>query len=206
MRDPYEQSAEEFKRLLNTARQLCDAMPGDKRAKFELESTLKRLRQDLTEIRQTVRVVEQSGPDRFHLAPGELHRRKTFVEGSEKELARLERALHQDSTYETSLEAPQPTTSLAWEQEQQQQLLATQDQALNQLGGSLSTLRSQAYLIGTEAEEQSGLLRELDSDVDQAQTALGAAVQRMDRFMTQADARLNGWCVWILIVVRWNES
>ena len=134
MRDPYEGSAEEFRRLLNTARQLCDAIPSDKRAKYELESTLKRLRQDLSEIRQTVRVVEQSGSDRFHLAPGELHRRKTFVEGCEKEVARLEKALHQESVYETSLEASQPTTSLAWEQEQQQQLLATQDPAMNQLG------------------------------------------------------------------------
>ncbi|WFD00125.1 hypothetical protein MYAM1_002871 [Malassezia yamatoensis] len=202
MRDPYEGSAAEFRRLLSTARELCDAIPSDKRAKYELESTLKKLRQDLTEIRETVRVVEQSGPDRFPLAPGELHRRKTFVEGSEKEVARLERALHQHSAHETSLDASRPTTSLAWEQEQQQQLLTTQDQALNQLGSSLSTIRSQAYLIGSEAEEQGGLLRELDSDVDQAQTALGAAVQRMDRFVTQADARLNGWCVWILIVVR----
>lgn len=85
-------------------------------------------------------------------------------------------------------------------------LLANQDQALDTIGTSLSTLRSQAHLIGQETDEQVLMLGELDADVDQTQTRLQRAMTRMDQFVARTDAKLGGWCVWILIVVCMLET
>ena len=198
MRDSYEGLAQDIQSSFHAARTLRDAFQRDGSTRAEFSETLTSLRQDLAELRQTVHVVEQGGASRFGVSPAELERRKAFVQTSERELSRLERALHSDAGAEDA----RPTTSLAWEQEQQQLLLANQDRALNQIGSSLTTLRSQAELIGTEADEHAVMLHDLDTDVDRAQTQLQAAVKRMDRFLVHADARLNGWCVWILIAVR----
>lgn len=198
MGDPYEGFVQDIQSSFHAARSLCDTFQRDGSTREELATTLKSLRQDFAEVRQTVRAVEQSGPARFGLSVADLERRKAFVNASERELGRLERVLERD---DGALDA-RPATSLAWEQEQQQLLLANQDQALNQIGSSLTTLRSQAQLIGTEADEHAVMLHELDADVDRAQTNLQGAIRRMDRFVARADARLGGWCVWILIGVR----
>ncbi|KAL4401274.1 hypothetical protein ACI68E_002605 [Malassezia pachydermatis] len=100
----------------------------------------------------------------------------------------------------------QPSVSLAWEKEQQQQLLAHQDQALDTIGSSLYTLREQAQLIGQEADEHVLMLGELDTDVDRTQSQLQHAMVRMDKLIAQTDARLGGWCVWILIVARTRRN
>lgn len=94
-----------------------------------------------------------------------------------------------------------PSASLAWEQEQQQQLLDNQDQALGTLGTSLHVLRSQAHMIGQETDEHALMLGELDADIDRTQSRLQRAMSRMDRFVARADARLGGWSVWILIAL-----
>lgn len=198
-RDPYDAFVQDIQSSFSAARSLSDVFQRDGSTRAELASTLTTLRQDIAEVRQTVRVVEQSGPARFGLAPSELERRKAFVATSERELARLERVFDRPAAYKD--DASEPATSLAWEQEQQQLLLSNQDQALNQIGTSLHTLRSQAQLIGTEADEHAVMLQDLDANVDHAQNRLQAAVHRMDKFVARTDARLGGWCVWILIAV-----
>lgn len=197
MHDPYEAFVRDVQSSFHAARSLSEVFQRDGSTRGELEATLKTLRQDLGELQQTVQVVEQSGPARFGLAPAELERRKAFVRTSEHELERLEHLLGRNPA-----DLSTPATSLAWEQQQQQLLLADQDQALHQIGSSLTTLRSQAQLIGTEADEHAAMLHDLDSDVDRAQNHLQAAFQRMDRFVARADARLGGWCLWVLIGVR----
>lgn len=196
--DPYEAFVRDIQSAFSAARSLSDVSERDASAHAEFVTLLRTLREDIADVRQTVDVVEQSGPERFGLAAQELERRKAFVHTSERELARLERVSQRGAGY---TDTAQPATSLAWEQEQQQLLLANQDQALNQIGSTLTTLRSQAQMIGTEADEHAVMLHDLDTDVDLAQTRLQAAVQRMDRLVAQTDARLGGWGVWILIVV-----
>ncbi|KAK0535106.1 hypothetical protein OC835_002484, partial [Tilletia horrida] len=81
------------------------------------------------------------------------------------------------------------------------QLLAEQDSSLGLLGRTLSTLKDQASHLGQEINEQVELLGALDEEVDQSQSRLKRAMDRMEVLIKLGDDRLGGWCVWILIVV-----
>lgn len=197
-RDPYWDYEHDIKQALSHAEKLSREAPFDASVRTPLGNTLDELRQDLSDVKETVRIVEQSDANRFGIDARELDRRKEFISKSEQALQRLSRA---------SVASDTPaSTSLAWEREQQQMLLANQDQALDTIGSSLSTLRSQAQLIGQETDEHVLMLGELDADVDRAQTRLQRAMTQMDRFVARADARVGGWCVWILVVVRGCKS
>ncbi|EDP45514.1 hypothetical protein MGL_0503 [Malassezia globosa CBS 7966] len=191
--DPYHDYEREIKQALGNAETLSRDAPFDASARKALENTLDSLRQDLSDVQQTVNIVEQSDSERFGIDANELARRKTFIAKCVRELKQLSGSL--------TVSEPVASGSLAWEREQQQMLLANQDQALDTIGTSLSTLRSQAHLIGQETDEQVLMLGELDADVDQTQTRLQRAMTRMDQFVARTDAKLGGWCVWILIVV-----
>lgn len=197
-RDPYWDYEHDIKQALSHAEKLSKEAPYDASVRTPLRNTLDELRQDLNDVKETVRIVEQSDADRFGIDAAELERRKGFISQSEQALQRLSRA---SVTSDTPV-----STSLAWEREQQQMLLANQDQALDTIGSSLSTLRSQAQLIGQETDEHVIMLGELDEDVDRAQTRLQRAMTQMDRFVARADARMGGWCVWILVAVRGCET
>ena len=197
-RDPYWDYEHDIKQALSHAEKLSREAPFDASVRTPLGNTLDELRQDLSDVKETVRIVEQSDANRFGIDARELDRRKEFISKSEQALQRLSRA---------SVASDTPSsTSLAWEREQQQMLLANQDQALDTIGSSLSTLRSQAQLIGQETDEHVLMLGELDADVDRAQTRLQRAMIQMDRFVARADARVGGWCVWILVAVRGCET
>lgn len=187
MRDPYHEYASEIKRALHRAEKLPADDP-------DLSNICANVRSDLKDIRQTIRIVEESDPTRFGIDAVELDERRRFVRESERLLDELEdSSRYRDGTL--------PSASLAWEKQQQQQLLNSQDSTLEQIGTSLSTLRSQAMLIGHETEEQTGMIGELDAHVDSAQTRLTAALGQMDRFVARTDSRLGGWCLWIVVLL-----
>lgn len=187
MRDPYDEYAGEIARALQQAGKLPAGSA-------ELGPLLAGVRSDIADVRQTIRVVEQSDPARFGIDAAELDSRRRFLRDSERALEEME----DSSRYS---DGSLPSSSLAWEQEQQQQLLSTQDSTLAQIGSSLSTLRSQAALIGQETNEQTGMLGDLDAHVDSSQNRLNAAISRMDGFVARTDARLGGWCVWIVALL-----
>lgn len=197
-RDPYWDYEHDIKQALSHAEKLSREAPFDASVRTPLGNTLDELRQDLSDVKETVRIVEQSDANRFGIDAHELERRKEFLSQSEQALQRLSRA-------SVALDTP-ASTSLAWEREQQQMLLANQDQALDTIGSSLSTLRSQAQMIGQETDEHVLMLGELDADVDRAQTRLQRVMIQMDRFVARTDARVGGWCVWILVAVRGCET
>lgn len=198
-RDPYLDYEQDIQRALAKAEELARDAQYDAGARRALADVLSSARQDMADVRETVRAVEDGGAARFGLAPNELERRRMFVEHSENKLRDL--SAKASGPAGTSLAADPAPTSLAWEQQQQEMLLAHQDQALDTIGSSLSTLRSQALLIGHEADEHVDMLRGLDADVEATQTRLQRAMTRMDHFVARTDARLGGWCVWILVAV-----
>lgn len=91
--------------------------------------------------------------------------------------------------------------NLAFEMEQQQQLLSKQDTTLDLIGNTLTSLKRQAGNLGQEIGEQVELIGALDGEVDTAQSKLGRAVGRMDELVRRSDDRMGGWCVWILVLV-----
>lgn len=192
-RDPFHDYEQDIRQALLKAEEFAHKAHLDKNALSSLESTIVGLKQDLQDVKESIRIVEQSDPSRFGIDESELQRRRKFVRESEAAIARL--------GLKPAASATTVSSSLAWEQEQQKLLLANQDQALDTIGISLHTLREQAHLIGREADEHVIMLGELDTDVDHTHNRLRGAMQRMDTLVARTDQRLGGWCVWILIAV-----
>jgi hypothetical protein len=67
--------------------------------------------------------------------------------------------------------------------QQQQFLYETQDRLLDGIGGTVSTLRQQATLMGGEVLHQVGLIDDLESGVDRSQGRLDRANKRMNEFI-----------------------
>jgi t-SNARE syntaxin family protein len=91
--------------------------------------------------------------------------------------------------------------NVAFEIEQQQQLMSTQDNTLDLIGNTLFGLKKQAGILGQEIGEQVELIGALDTEVDTSQSKLARAVGRMDDLVRRSDDRMGGWCVWLLIGV-----
>lgn len=193
-RDPYHDFEQDITNTLHRAEAIAARVQFDKAARDELASVLLNVRQDMADVRQTIQIVEESDASRFGIDSTELERRKQFVRKSEAAIQRLAGAANATAPTTTSV-------SLAWEKEQQQALLAQQDNALETIGTSLHTLRAQAELMGQEADEHVIMLGDLESDVDRTQSRLRSAMSKMDRFVARTDSRLGGWFMWILIAV-----
>ena len=91
--------------------------------------------------------------------------------------------------------------NLAFEMEQQQQLISKQDNTLDLIGSTLTSLKRQAGNLGQEIGEQVELIGALDGEVDTSQSKLSRAMGRMDELVRRSDDRLGGWCVWLLVLV-----
>jgi len=91
--------------------------------------------------------------------------------------------------------------NLAFEMEQQQQLISKQDNTLDLIGSTLNSLKRQAGTLGQEIGEQVELIGALDTEVDTSQSKLSRAMGRMDELVRRSDDRMGGWCVWLLVLV-----
>ncbi|EPQ31759.1 uncharacterized protein PFL1_01091 [Pseudozyma flocculosa PF-1] len=176
-----------------------------------LADALEGLRQDVEDVKQSVQVVERSGPERFGVSPDELHSRKRFVRECEDEIAQLSRTAqhppssgkekYSDGFQAIDMDDPDQDATEAFEREQQQMLMSRQDTTLDSIGATLVSLRSQAGTMGQEIGEQVELIGALDSEVDSSQGRLSKAMRQMDEVVRISDERLGGWCVWILVIV-----
>ncbi|KAK0557510.1 hypothetical protein OC846_000498 [Tilletia horrida] len=180
-----------------------------------LADAIEGLRQDVQDVRESVAIVQRAGPERFGVGVEELEGRVKFVKDCEREIEELESIASAGVSGNGSRRSgsgrgggaialemdEQEDSAAAFERDQQQQLMAEQDSSLGLLGRTLSTLRDQASHLGQEINEQVELLGALDEEVDQSQSRLKRAMDRMEQLIKLGDDRLGGWCVWILIVV-----
>ncbi|EST07466.1 Target SNARE coiled-coil domain protein [Kalmanozyma brasiliensis GHG001] len=228
-RDPYHDFASDLKSSLSSARSLSESYrqliarttsqsqaSSSSNSQAEVESAHDRLsdaieglRQDVEDVKQSVLVVERSGPERFGVTPEELNNRKAFVAECEAEVKALSKvaqasppggrngggfsAVQMDDEDEDATEA--------FEREQQQILMSRQDTTLDKIGSTLSSLRNQAGMMGQEIGEQIEIIDAFDTEVESSQGRLSKAMTKMDEVIRISDERLGGWCVWILIVV-----
>lgn len=104
-RDPYHDFASDLKASLSSARSLSQSYrqlvarsnsqsqastsssAGDIESAYDrLSDAIEGLRQDVEDVKQSVLVVERSGPERFGVTPQELKNRKAFVAECEAEV------------------------------------------------------------------------------------------------------------------------
>jgi len=88
-----------------------------------------------------------------------------------------------------------------WAVQEQQMMIQQQDQTINSIAGTLSTIAQQAGLMGSEIQEHNEMLDDLGRDVDRTDSKLSDAMRRMRKFVRETEEMRSGWCIAILIVV-----
>jgi member of the syntaxin family of t-SNAREs len=161
-------------------------------ARNELESSLQDLNADLRDLVESVKAIEHD-PYRFGLEIEEVSRRRRLVDevGSEVEEMRKELAKTVQDARSKGKSAvnddvlPDPDTFedqdeyAAFEQERQMEMMQEQDEQLDGVFQTVGTLRRQADDMGRELEEQTEMLREVDTVADRVGGKLQEGIKRV---------------------------
>ena len=163
-------------------------------ARNELECTVQDLSADLQDLIDSVEAVE-GDPFRYGLDIDEVGRRRKLVQdvGDEVEEMRQELAKTVIATQKgmngSSLPPPQAFAAGvdgyeddgygAFEQEQQVQMMQSQDEQFDGVFKTVGNLRQQADDMGRELEEQGEMLRDVDQMADRVQGKLANGIKRV---------------------------
>jgi len=82
-RDPFHDYERDIRQALLKAEHLAVKAVSDPSAKLALKSRIDDLNQDLQDVNEAIRIVEQSDASRFGIDPSELERRHNFIRDSE---------------------------------------------------------------------------------------------------------------------------
>ena len=192
-------------------------------ARTDLETNLATLSADLQDLLDSIAAVEDD-PYAFGIDTAEVQRRRGFVrnvgdevEGMRKE---LEGVAEQNVAVGTQQgqgkgkgRLPPPTAFdeangdgdednyAAFEQEQQQTMMAEQDEQLDGVFRSVGVLRGQAEDMGRELEEQGGMLEDVDTLADRVGGKLQVGVKKVGEVIRKNEDSVSSCCIGVLIVV-----
>ena len=159
-------------------------------ARNDLESTLKDLSEDLADLVQSVRAIEQD-PYKFGVEIDEVSRRRRLVEevGGELEDMREElgKTIHEAQAKGKGNVLPDPDTFdedddnyAVFEQQRQQEIMAEQDEAIEGVFHTVGNLRTQADAMGRELEEQGEMLQGVDTIADRVGGKIQSGIAKVN--------------------------
>ena len=190
-------------------------------ARSDLESALGALAEDLADLVESVKAVEDD-PSRFGLSHAELARRKRVVQeaGGEVENMRseLSKAVQAGGGSRAgrggaASDLPDPSSfaiadgeagddyAAEFEQQQQAQLMRDQDEHLDGVFQTVGNLRRQADDMGRELEEQREMLEVVDELADRVGGRLQTGMDKLKYVIRHNEDRLSSCCIGALIVV-----
>lgn len=168
----------------------------------------------------------ESDPYRFGLDVAEVQRRRQFVKDVGDEVEGMRREL-EGVTHDTNVAASTTTTAAAggnggklrrpasfedeanydddpygeFEAQQQQTMMAEQDEQLDGVFQSVGVLRGQAVVMGRELEEQAQLIEEVDTLADRVGGKLNVGVKKVGEVIRRNEDSVSSCCIAVLIVV-----
>jgi member of the syntaxin family of t-SNAREs len=89
----------------------------------------------------------------------------------------------------------------AFEQEQQQTMMAEQDGQLDDVSRTVGVLRGQAVDMGRELEEQHGMLEDVDQLADRVGGKLQVGVKKVGEVIRRNEDTVSSCCIAVLIFV-----
>jgi member of the syntaxin family of t-SNAREs len=161
-------------------------------ARNELEENIRDLGEDLKDLVESVKAVE-SDPYRFGIELDEVERRRKLVHdvGSEVESMQdeMKKTIHDAQGKGKGVAngdmLPDPDTFddedtyAAFEQERQMEIMHEQDEALDGVFRTVGNLRQQADDMGRELEEQTEMLKEVDTIADRVGGTLHTGMKKV---------------------------
>lgn len=158
----------------------------------------------------------ESDPSRFGLDVAEVQRRRQFVKDVGDEVEGMRREL-EGVTADTHIagpagKLPQPAAFEddanldddpygEFEAQQQETMMAEQDEQLDGVFQSVGVLRGQAEDMGRELEEQGHMLDEVDTLADRVGGKLNVGVKKVGEVIRKNEDSVSSCCIAVLIVV-----
>ncbi|KAI5838154.1 t-SNARE [Morchella snyderi] len=219
--DPFIQFQNDVLSLLETTRQSFSSYlrihsltpsltsPELASAYSDLTQNLTDLQADLTDLQASVGAIEQD-PYKFGLDVPEVVRRRRFVDEVSNEVSDIREELAKyspgsgagGSSYPGGGEgASADETYTQFNLQQQQELLADQDLALEDVSRTVGNLREQAHEMNRELEEQAEMLDGVDSDATRVEDKLRRGVRDLNGFIRKNEDTASSCCIAVLILV-----
>ncbi|KAF9046231.1 t-SNARE [Panaeolus papilionaceus] len=190
-------------------------------ARNELKATLAALEADLEDLEESVNIVESTDARMFGLDDAEVANRRRYVSHVRKEIESMRAQVNSPSSDPTSstVGAAGPGSPFSerygdytngkkdddeqalWAREEQQMMIREQEQTMDSIAGTLSTLQQQASLMGQEIVEHTEMLTDLEAQVDRSDAKLQTGYRKLKKFLRDTEEKGSGWCVIILIIV-----
>lgn len=187
--------------------------PELREARSELEQTLQEISQDVEDLVASVKAVEVD-PYKFGLEIDEVERRRRLVKDVGNEIEKMRQELQQTVKHANKGKGvangdvlPDPDSFedednyAAFEQERQMEMMHEQDEALDGVFRTVGNLRQQADDMGRELEEQSELLKDVDTVADRVGGKLQIGLKRVGRVIEQNEDSWSSCCIAVLIFV-----
>lgn len=199
--------------------------PELQQSRADLKANLETLNNDLADLLESVSAVE-SDPYRFGLDVAEVQRRRQFVKDVGDEVEGMRREL-EGVTHDTNVAASAATSGVngkgqalapfdderntygdgnddpygEFEAQQQQTMMAEQDEQLDGVFQSVGVLRGQAVDMGRELEEQGQMLDDVDTLADRVGGKLNVGVKKVGEVIRRNEDSVSSWCIGLLIMV-----
>jgi len=183
-------------------------------ARNELKATLAALEADLEDLEESVKIVESTGARMFGLEDQEVMDRRRYVAFVRREIDNMRAEVEPESGIRSRPHSRMAMTNgrtaggtepddeqSEWAKQEQQMMIRQQDETIDTIAGTLSTIAEQAGLMGREIVEHTEILTDLERNVDRTDSKLGDAMRRMRKFIRQTEETKSGWCIVILIII-----
>ncbi|XP_064395680.1 syntaxin-6-like [Halichondria panicea] len=192
----------------------------------ELKNCIKSIEWDLEDLEQTIKIAE-ANPHKFRLDYGELETRKQFIRDTRSVMKRMKDHLSSDqvkakleqlkrkSLLHTAREKKPRGRYARLEEEmersnqdfiegqrnQQQMVIARQDDRLDQVGASVSTLKRIGETIGDELDDQQVMLEDFDREIEHTDSRMRSLTSRVNKAIKQSGSKCQLCTIVILVVV-----
>ncbi|XP_067942091.1 syntaxin-6-like [Watersipora subatra] len=194
----------------------------------ELRNSIRSIEWDLEDLQETVAIVERA-PHKYNLTPAEVADRRKFIADVKHKLSVVKQGfesagtnankIHKPNTEKQSLlsasadtaHAPQYSTAssaassnahfIEETKQQQELMIRAQDEQIDNIGASVTVLKNLSTTIGTELEEQSGLLDDFGHEMEETGSRMDNTMKKIAKVTKMSNDRRQ-WCaIGVLIVI-----
>lgn len=150
---------------------------------------------DIVDLEQTIQIVE-TNQQKFNISQSEIQKRKQFVSYARNTIMNIQQIIEKPKKKQQSFTDPLTSSSYSNnnnnnridnEHRHQQLLLQEQNEALDDVLGTVYNMKEVARVMNHELDDQQGLLQELEEDVDNTSSHLSSARRRLDKIVDSND-------------------
>jgi syntaxin 6 len=191
----------------------------------QLKTGIRSIEWDLQDLEETIGIVE-SNRQRFKLDQAEVENRKKFITETKSTIKKMKDDLNNVSTkgkmdndQRASLMTQKKTKDskdrfsrlddalqqdndnfIGGHHQQQEQIILQQDEDLDALSHTVTTLGRMGEAIHVELGQQSRILDDLDGEVNKTSGRLGNVMRRLNKLLESTNDRVQ-WCIIIVLIL-----